>query len=337
MPLFSHTSTTMEKILTLPSESLLQAPILYHLWLRTAQRQPLKAYTWLEETYFLYQIGLGMEDVIRFLYEKKPSFSDFEAWIIAQDLGIKTAEDVQAALAREKFEKEEEIPDVFGEEEMEFWQKNGYIVLKNAVTQAEVEAARQAIWAHLGANLEEEESWYKGHKDLWGIMLVIHQHAAFRAIRASKRIRRAYQQLYGTKDIYKVIDKVGFNPPNSANFPFKGSDLHWDTSLVLPIPDRFQGLLYLTDTGENEGAFHCVAGFHLEIENWLHSLAPDINPREIAPKTLKASPITGNAGDFVIWHQALPHCATPNKGKTPRMVQYFTYLPLKLQAEREWK
>ena len=327
----------MENTLTLPIESQLQAPILYHLWLRNVQHQPMKVYTWLEETYFLHQLGLGMEEVIRFLFEKQPSFTDFEAWIIAQDLGIKTAKEVELALAREKREREEELPAALSAEEMDFWRKNGYIVVKNAVTQAEVEAARQAIWAHLGASFEDKESWYKGHKDLWGIMLSIHQQAAFRAIRASKRIRSAYQQLYGTKDIYKIIDKVGFNPPNTPNYPFKGSNLHWDTSLVLPITDRFQGLLYLTDTGENDGAFHCVPGFHLEIENWLNSLAPDINPRELAPQILKAIPITGNAGDFVIWHQALPHCATPNKGKTPRMVQYFTYLPLILAEEREWK
>jgi ectoine hydroxylase-related dioxygenase (phytanoyl-CoA dioxygenase family) len=327
----------MKKTLVIPSESLLKAPVLYHLWLRTTQQQPVKIYNWLEETYFLYQLGLGMEEVIRFLFEAQPSFADFEAWIVAKDLGIKNAEDVQVALEREKVEREEEIPDVLGAEEMDFWRKNGYIVLKNAVTEAQVKAANQAIWTHLGASLENEESWYKSHKDLYGIMLAIHHHEAFRAIRASTRIRRAYQQLYGTKNIYKVIDKVGFNPPNSPKYSFKGSDLHWDTSLVLPIPDRFQGLLYLTDTGENDGAFHCVSGFHLEIENWLQSLAPGISPRDTAPQALKASPITGNAGDFVIWHQALPHCATPNKGKTPRLVQYFTYLPLVLEKEREWK
>lgn len=327
----------MEKTLLLPAESQLQAEILYHIWLRAVKQAPIKTYTWLEETCFLHQLGLGMEDVIRFLYEMQPSFADFEAWIIAQDLGIKTAEDVQAALAREKREQAEEIPDVLSAEDMDFWQKNGYFVLKNAASSEEVEAARQAIWAHLGASLEDEQSWYNRHKDLRGIMLTIHQHAAFRTIRASKRIRRAYQQLYGTKEIYKVIDKVGFNPPNLAHHSFKGSGLHWDTSLVLPIPDRFQGLLYLTDTAEHEGAFHCVAGFHTKIEKWLHSLAPDIHPREYAPTILTATAITGKAGDFVIWHQALPHCATPNHGKTPRMVQYFTYLPLKLEAERAWK
>ena len=327
----------MKKTLTPPPESRLNAPVLYHLWLRHVQKQAVQVYNWLEETYFLYQLGLGMEEVIRYLFEQKPSFPDFEEWVIAKDLGICNADDVQAALAREQAEKDEDIPDVFDAEQMDFWRKNGYVVLKDAVTPAEVAAANQAIWAHLGACLDDRESWYKTHDDLYGIMLAVHQHEAFRAIRASKRIRRAYQQLYDTKDIYKVIDKVGFNPPNTPDFPFRGSGLHWDTSLVLPIPDRFQGLLYLTHTGEHDGAFHCVPGFHLELETWLATLSPDVSPREIAPNTLTAIPITGNAGDFVIWHQALPHCATPNKGKTPRLVQYFTYLPLILEKERAWK
>jgi len=75
----------------------------------------------------------------------------------------------------------------------------------------------------------------------------------------------------------------------------------------------------------------------LEIDQWLASLAPDLNPRELALTALKATPVPGNAGDFVLWHQALPHRATPNKGKTPRLVQYFTYLPLKQEEERAWK
>jgi ectoine hydroxylase-related dioxygenase (phytanoyl-CoA dioxygenase family) len=47
--------------------------------------------------------------------------------------------------------------------------------------------------------------------------------------------------------------------------------------------------------------------------------------------------VLGNAGDFVIWHQALPHCATPNTSNLPRMVQYLTYLPIENQDEiGEW-
>ena len=48
--------------------------------------------------------------------------------------------------------------------------------------------------------------------------------------------------------------------------------LHWDTNLKLPIPYKLQGLLYLTDVKQDSGAFHCVAGFHHKIENWIKNL-----------------------------------------------------------------
>jgi len=62
-----------------------------------------------------------------------------------------------------------------------------------------------------------------------------------------------------------------------------------------------------------------------------------VDPRESALRLLKAAPVAADAGDFVIWHQALPHCATPNYGKFPRMVQYLTYLPEADEARRDWR
>ena len=59
-------------------------------------------------------------------------------------------------------------------------------------------------------------------------------------------------------------------------------------------------------------------------------------PLAKALETLKPEAIIGNAGDFIIWHNALPHCATPNKGENPRMVQYLTYLPDDYNTTGEW-
>jgi len=98
-----------------------------------------------------------------------------------------------------------------------------------------------------------------------------------------------------------------------------------------------QGLLYLTDCKSHEGAFHCVPGFHRQIDSWLTNLSSEINPRDEAFRTLKSVPVIGQAGDFIIWHQALPHCDTPIFGKTPRMVQYLTYLPIQKEIQKIWK
>ena len=115
-----------------------------------------------------------------------------------------------------------------------------------------------------------------------------------------------------------------------------GSKLHWDVSLALPIPFKLQGLLYLNDVTADGGPFQCVPGFHHQIGDWISSLPENINIRDYASQHLKPISITGSAGDFIIWHQALPHCASPNHSKTPRMVQYLTYLPENLQEQKIW-
>jgi ectoine hydroxylase-related dioxygenase (phytanoyl-CoA dioxygenase family) len=38
----------------------------------------------------------------------------------------------------------------------------------------------------------------------------------------------------------------------------------------------------------------------------------------------------------VIWHQALPHGASPNRGTRPRMVQYINMYPTRIEQQQEW-
>ncbi len=165
-----------------------------------------------------------------------------------------------------------------------------------------------------------------------GLMLMFYHHPSLEVVRNLPVIRKAFEQLYGSTNIHKVIDKVSFNPPETSTFKFKGSPLHWDVSLTLPIPFKLQGLLYLNDVIEDGGAFCCVPGFHNKLENWLKELPPNAKPEDEAIKQLKPMPISGKAGDFIIWHQALPHCASPNKSNTPRFVQYHTYDPVSNSA-----
>jgi len=167
-------------------------------------------------------------------------------------------------------------------------------------------------------------------------MLRLTHHSALQTIRNSVRIRKAYEELYKTKAIYKVIDKVSFNPPENSDYQFAGSALHWDVSLALPIPFKLQGLLYLSDVAENGGAFQCVPGFHKQIDSWIRQLPENTNIREYAAQHLQPISVTGNTGDFIIWHQALPHCASANHSDAPRLVQYLTYLPDQISASDVW-
>ncbi|MBL7886153.1 MAG: phytanoyl-CoA dioxygenase family protein [Flavobacterium sp.] len=278
--------------------------------------------TWAEEVAFLYQSGISLEVAIAYLCTEKPNLEDFIRWIQQQTKST--------SFLIEKYE------DVLTSEDIAFWNQNGYIVLKNAISKEDCEHARNAIWKFLDKSLDDEQSWYIQHPQQRGLMVQFSDHPALNKNRESVRIQKAYEQLYQSNTIYNTIDKVSFNPPISKNYSFMGSDLHWDVSLHLPIPFRLQGLIYLSDCGPNDGAFHCVPGFHNEIENWIRSVPHNVNPREYALQTLQPIPIIGEAGDMVIWHQALPHCATANYGKSPRMVQYLTYFPNEYKESEVW-
>jgi len=279
--------------------------------------------TWNEEIKALYQLGIGMEDTLQFLYFEKPDFETFKTWINNKK-------------KIENTESPDFTANVLSEEDLRFWDKNGYVIIKNAVSKKDCEDTQQAIWEYLKMDPNKKETWYNRHPDQKGLMLNFSDHETLNKNRFSPRIKKAYEQLYNTDKIYKTIDKVSFNPPETADFSFLGSLLHWDTSLKQPIKFGLQGLLYLTDCGADDGAFHCVPGFHNQINHWLDNLEPDENPRDKAIATLQPKAITGNIGDFIIWNNTLPHCATPNRGKTPRMIQYLTYLPNDYNTAGEW-
>ncbi|UUF12859.1 MULTISPECIES: phytanoyl-CoA dioxygenase family protein [Flavobacterium] len=297
--------------------------ILENLWNRTINTSAvITDKQWDLEIKTLFQLGISMEDTVQFLYFEKPDFETFKTWINNQK---KNGNTVAAT-----------VNNVLSEQDLEFWDKNGYVIVKNAVSQKDCEDTVNAIWDYLEMDPDKSESWYKRHKDQKGLMLNFSDHETLNKNRFSPRIKKAYEQLYNSTKIYKTIDKVSFNPPETNEFTFLGSPLHWDISLKQPITFGFQGLLYLTDCGIDDGAFHCVPGFHNKINDWLNDLEPKENPRNKAIETLQPEPITGNAGDFIIWNNTLPHCASPNKGLSPRMVQYLTYLPDDYDASGEW-
>ena len=293
-------------------------------WKRTVK--PAEALTentgWNLEMETLYALGIGMEETLRYLYNKQPPFEEFTAWLTINRKDLKLPDTSS-------------MPEVLLKEDLDFWDENGYVVIKNAIPREDAVVTQKAIWEFLGMDETNPQTWYKTHEEQKGLMLTFTQHPCLSKNRQSLRIKKAYEQLYNSLDIYQRIDKVSFNPPVTSNYSFKGDKLHWDVSLKQPIQYGLQGLLYLTDCGVNDGAFNCVPGFHKKIEEWVTQLPPGTNPRGLT-QTLTPVAVPGNAGDFVVWHQALPHCATPNQGTYPRMVQYLTYLPKGYKDKKEW-
>jgi ectoine hydroxylase-related dioxygenase (phytanoyl-CoA dioxygenase family) len=210
-------------------------------------------------------------------------------------------------------------------------------VLHDAVTPDQCHAAAQAVYGFLGADPSDPETWYhnpSGHT-IWVSLL---RHPAFSANRESPRIHAAFAQLWGRTDLWMSVDQGGFNPPERPGWPFPGPHLHWDVSIAQPVPLGMQGILYLTDTAADQGAFTCVPGFHRRLAGWLSDLPPDSDPRAAAVlSALPAIPVAGRAADLVIWHHALPHGSSPNRSNRPRVAQYIKMLPSQWDINPVWR
>lgn len=296
---------------------------------------------WNIDTTLLGILNLGLEQTIKYLYSEKPSFEEFETKILALNNGVLHAEKVEKfndyidtrLIAYVPNNKQEQV---LLESDINFWNENGYIILRNAVSKEDCENTIDAICNFIEVDRYNSSTWYTPHIAKQGIMVQLFQHPALEKNRNSPIIRKAYEQLWQRRDLWINADRVGFNPPETETWKFPGPRMHWDVSLKTPIPFGTQGILYLADTAYNQGAFSLVPGFHKRIESWLNSLPSNVHPRNEDIYSLGVQPIVANAGDFIIWHHALPHGSSVNSSNQPRFVQYMNYEPLDAFKQDEW-
>jgi ectoine hydroxylase-related dioxygenase (phytanoyl-CoA dioxygenase family) len=223
---------------------------------------------------------------------------------------------------------------VLSAEDLAFWNENGYVIVRNAVPTAKAKAAEDAVWSFLDMSPADPTSWYK--KPIGkGIMMELYFHDALAENRRSARIRKAFAQLWNDVDLWVTADRTSFNPPENDVYSFQGPRLHWDMSLAEPLYFGTQGILYLCDTDADQGAFTCVPGFHRELGSWLDSL-PDRSHARTFNLDDRAIPIAAQAGDLIIWHQALPHGASPNRGTYPRIAHYINMFPTRRRENLNW-
>ena len=342
---------TIEKQITIPASSEKGKLGAFHLkryWAKCmAMRDGMldqKAYPeeWIKDRTLLHILGLGLEQSIRYLFSVAPDFNEFEDWIIELNGGTVPSEKIEhyntAFVNEGKMQTEREDEElVLSEADLKFWDENGYVIVRNAISLEDCDATVALICDSLEIKRDQPATWYNTHQAKQGIMVQLFQHPMLQKNRESTRIRIAYEQLWRRKDLWVTTDRVSFNPPETEQYIFQGPRLHWDVSLALPIPFGTQGLLYLSDTAENQGAFTLVPGFQHRIEKWIHSLPTDATPGMQDLYALGPKPIAANAGDFIVWQQALPHGSSPNTSRLPRIVQYINYAPLDENMQEKWR
>jgi hypothetical protein len=280
--------------------------------------------------------GIGLEEAITHLARRQPTFADFEGWILSQTGGAFDHHAVarfNRAIGRGRDEASpgqpaSEASQPIDESALRFFATHGYIVLRSAIERDHARWCEREVWTTIGASPDDRSSWSVAHPLRQNIMVQRFRGEPFEMNRRNPRIRAAFEQLYGRRDIWPIADRLGFNPPSTEERTAAPMRLHWDAELTPPIPMLLQGLIYLNDVEASQGAFSCIAGFHHRIDDWLRDLPTGRQPSDENLDALGRVFVGGHAGDMVIWHQALPHGASLNRGEYPRIVQYLTYLPL---------
>ena len=277
-------------------------------------------------------LGVGLEETLSYLHSAQPGFTEFEQWLIARG-GAPEAETVarfNRAIASDAPDRRPaaSVESVLSPAELRFFETHGYVVLRHALDVEHARACERFVWSLIDADPADRDSWYRPHPLRQNIMVQCFQGPLLEANRRNARIRGAFRQLYGHDDIWPTTDRVGFNPPAPPGARFGPAHLHWDTEPTATVPFELQGIIYLNDVAENQGAFSCVPGFHRRLPEWLAGLPLGADPHTQDLDALGRVFVPACAGDMVIWHQALPHGASYNTAEYPRLVHYLTYLPL---------
>ena len=232
-----------------------------------------------------------------------------------------------------------EIVAVLSKKDWAFWEENGYVVVHDAVPQENLDAMVDAIWTFLEIDRDDWEQWYR-HKpytrETYGSSPIaaggnveFYQHQALWDNRQYPKVHQAFSEIWGTEKLWVSVDRACMKLPvreDNPDYNYKGF-VHWDVDTAQPVPFGVQGVLYLTDTAEDQGGFQCVPGFHRTFYEWVKTQPEDRHPRRPDLQGLEVKPIAGQAGDLLIWHRLLLHGNGRNRSDKPRFAQYINMSP----------
>lgn len=224
---------------------------------------------------------------------------------------------------------------VIGEREREQFLDQGYLVVENVVPADLCERVVEAILGFTGVRLDDASTWYQPGFAGLGIV-PMHHHQALWDVRQHPAVYETFRELYGQDDLWVSMDRAGYKPPASeATSDWQRAPVHWDCDAWTFDALGMQGLVYLTDTSEDQGAFCCVPSIYRNLEAWREAHAHDDDRRHPKVDEGDIIPVSGGAGSLVVFHRLMPHTNGLNTSPRPRFAQYVTMSPADGEAERE--
>eukprot|EP01080_Neovahlkampfia_damariscottae_P004804 gene4804-8390_t len=240
------------------------------------------------------------------------------------------------------------MEEVFSKEEIEFYQKNGYIVLKSAVTKEACDDVVSDIFKYCKLDKNDTKDWYKPPLNRNGMLNLSHSQSIWNN-RQSEKIYRAFSQLYNNPKLWVSIDRCCFKLPINDDYPkyLSKGFVHWDLDIWDNINSAvdLQGVLALEDTDETMGGFHCVPGMNNEIEYFKKKYENKVGKKEkekfhfrgipinipmdmYYDRKYKLKKIIVKKGDLIIWKRELAHGNGENLSNVPRLAQYINMYPV---------
>ena len=208
--------------------------------------------------------------------------------------------------------------------------ERGYAVVDGVVPKPLCEAVIEAVASFLHVDPGDASTWGVAHGH--GIV-PLHHHPALWEVRQHPAVHAIFAELYGSRALWSSVDRASFKPP-AGDDAIRVSKLHWDADPRQPKDVAgYQGLVYLTDTEADQGAFCCAPEIYSDLPDWLEAHRDGMT-EALAEATPHATRVGGPAGSLLIWSRLMPHSSARNDGALPRWVQYVTMSPASDESAR---
>ena len=220
----------------------------------------------------------------------------------------------------------------------DFFSEYGYIRVQEAVPRETCDTAAAAMWKFLEMEKDDPGTWYevtdRHRKGGWTDLF---HHPALWETRQSPGLHRAFAEIWATEKLWVSMDKCNMKSPEHPEHPEFDHEgfLHWDIGMDQWPPEfNVQGVLYLADTAENQGGFHCLPGVDHTPQSLDATVLEGGSNNSIDIKKHKPVAVPGKCGDLVIWDRRLPHGNGRNTAARPRIAQYITMVPAEGYGEK---
>ena len=212
-----------------------------------------------------------------------------------------------------------------------FWIENGYVVIKNAISEEQAKKTAEFIWEFDDKIPNDTSTWYSKAraeiemKELAGTgMVEVYNNQVLWDNRQTQKVYDSFVDIWGTKKLWTTIDRANLNFPIRPGFEYKGF-IHWDYDPETK-PQNIQGVIALSDqTDENMGGFQCIPWLYKNFDTWKLNQPSDRNKFQPDIKGLedKIVKVSLEAGDLLIFNSSQPHGIRPNNSKDKvRIAQY---------------